>query len=89
MLNHRAKREIEKEALSQTMKKHNVEPPQESLYQISETRLSRLNQTGVKSGCNGSTYITENGQMVFGLEVASKVFKIICDVELGKPDMNP
>ncbi len=23
--------------------------------------------------------------MIFGLQVASKVFKIICDVELGKP----
>ena len=57
------------------MKKPNVESPQESLYQISETRLSRLNQIGAKSGCNGSFYVTENGQMVFGLQVASKVFK--------------
>jgi hypothetical protein len=71
------------------MKKHNVEPPQESSYKISETRLSRLDQTGVKSGCNGSSNVTENGQTVFGLQVASKVFKIICDVELGKPNMVP
>jgi hypothetical protein len=27
--------------------------------------------------------------MVFGSQVASKVFKIICDVELGKPYMIP
>ncbi len=26
-----------------------------------------------------------NGQTIFGLQVASKVFEIICDVELGKP----
>jgi len=57
------------------MKKHNVEPLQESLNQISEIRLSRLNQTGAKSGCNGSLYVTVNGQMIFGLQVASKVFK--------------
>jgi hypothetical protein len=71
------------------MKKHNVESPQESSTKISETRLSRLNQKGTKSGCNGSFYITVNGQMIFGSQVASKVFKIICDVELGKPDMIP
>ncbi len=71
------------------MKKHKAEPPQESLFPISEIRLLRLNQTGTKSGCNGSSYITANGQMIFGSQVASKVFKIICDVELGKPDMIP
>ncbi len=71
------------------MKKHNVESPQESSTKISETRLSRLNQKGTKSGCNGFSYVTVNGQMVFGLQVASKVFKIICDVELGKSDIVP
>jgi hypothetical protein len=45
--------------------------------------------TGTKSGCNGFSYVTVNGQMVFGSQAASKVFKIICDVELGKPDMIP
>ena len=72
------------------MKKHNVESPQESSPKISETRLTRLHQNGTKSGCNGFFYITVNGQMIFGLQVASKVFKkIICDVELGKPYMIP
>ena len=71
------------------MKKHNVEPPQESLFPISEIRLLRLNQKGAKSGCNGFSYIAVNGQKIFGSQVASKVFKIICDVELGKPDMIP
>ena len=71
------------------MKKHNAEPPQESLFPISEIRLLRLNQTGAKSGCNGSMYVTVNGQMIFSLQVASKVFKIICDVELGKPYVFP
>jgi len=27
--------------------------------------------------------------MIFGLQVSSKVFKVICDVELGKPYMIP
>jgi hypothetical protein len=71
------------------MKKHNVESPKESSPKISETRLTTLKPKGIKSGCNGSFYVTANGQMVFGLQVASKVFKIICDVELGKPDMVP
>jgi hypothetical protein len=30
-----------------------------------------------------------NGQTVLGSEMASNVFKIIYDVELGKPDMFP
>jgi len=34
-------------------------------------------------------HITTNGQTIFGLQVASKVFTIICDVELGKPYMIP
>ncbi len=71
------------------MKKTKVESPQESSQKISEIRLSRLNQKGTKSGCNGSSYITVNGHMIFGSQVASKVFRIICNVELGKPDMIP
>ncbi len=71
------------------MKKHNVKSPQESSPKISETRLSRFNQKGTKSGCNGFSYITVNGRMIFGSQVTSKVFKIICDVELGKPYMIP
>jgi hypothetical protein len=67
------------------MKKHNVESPQESSTKISETRLSRLNQTGTKSGCNGFSYVTVNGQMVFGLQVASKVFKIFVMWNLVNP----
>lgn len=71
------------------MKKHNVESLQESSPKISEIRLIRLHQKGIKSGCTGSSYITANGQTIFGSEVASKVFIIICDVELGKPYMIP
>ena len=71
------------------MKKTKVESPQESSTKISEIGLPRLNQTGTKSGCNGFSYVTVNGQMVFGSQAASKVFKIICDVELGKPYMIP
>ena len=45
---------------------------------------------GIKSGYNGSAYIIINGQMIFGLQVASKVFtKIIYGVELGKPYVLP
>jgi hypothetical protein len=67
------------------MKKHNVEPLQESLLPISETRLITLRPKGTKSDYNGSLDIMVNGHTIFGLQVASKVFKIICDVEHGKP----
>ncbi len=67
------------------MKKHNVESPQESLPCISETRLTTLRPKGTKSDYDGSFNVIVNGQTIFGLQVASKVFGIICDAELGKP----
>ena len=67
------------------MKKHNVESPQESLPRISEIRLTTLKPKGTKSDYDGSCHIIVNGQTIFGLQVASKVFGIICDAELGKP----
>jgi len=67
------------------MKKHNVESPQKSLLCISETRLTTLRPKGTKSDYDGSRNIIVNGQTIFGLQVASKVFGIICDVKLGKP----
>lgn len=48
-----------------------------------------LKPKGTKSGCNGFVDITENGRMVFGLEVTSKVFTTIYNVELGKSDVLP
>ena len=67
------------------MKKHNVESPQESLPRISEIRLITLRPKGTKSDYDGSCHIIVNGHTIFGLQVASKVFGIICDVKLGKP----
>ncbi len=67
------------------MKKHNVESPQKSLPCISEMRLSTLKPKGTKSDYDGSCDIIVNGHTIFGLQVASKVFGIICDVKLGKP----
>src|SRR3990170_2363198 len=67
------------------MKKHNVESPQKSLPRISETRLSTLKPKGTKSDYNGLRHIIVNGHTIFGLQVASKVLEIICDVKLGKP----
>ncbi len=67
------------------MKKHNVESPQKSLLCISEIGLITLRPKGTKSDYDGSCDIIGNGRMIFGLQVASKVFGIICDVELGKP----
>jgi len=67
------------------MKKHNVESPQESLPRLSEIRLITLTPKGTKSDYDGWCNIIVNGQTIFGLQVASKVFKIICDVGLGKP----
>jgi len=45
----------------------------------------RLLDKGTKSDYDGSCDIIVNGQMIFGLQVASKVFGNICDTELGKP----
>jgi len=67
------------------MKKTKVESPQESLPCISEIRLTTLRPKGTKSDYDGSRYIIVNGQTIFGLQVASKVFGNICDTELGKP----
>jgi len=67
------------------MKKTKVESLQESLPCISETRLTTLRPKGTKSDYDGSCDIIVNGQMIFGLQVASKVFGNICDTELGKP----
>ncbi len=53
---------------------------------ISESRLKiTLRPKGKESDLNGWVYIKGNGQMILGLKMASNVFKIICDVELGKP----
>jgi len=66
--------------IKNTMKKHMLNHIKESSPKISEIRLSTLTPKGTKSGYNGFFYITVNGQMIFGLHVASKVCKIICDV---------
>jgi hypothetical protein len=44
------------------MKKTKVEPPQESLVQISENRLMRLNQKVKNLDHNGLIYVMGNGQ---------------------------
>ena len=48
-----------------------------------------LRPKGTKSDYNGCNDVVGNGQTVSGLQMASKVFTIICDVELGKPNMLP
>ena len=48
-----------------------------------------LRPKGTKSDYNGCKDVVGNGQTVSGLQMASKVFTIICDVELGKPNMLP
>jgi hypothetical protein len=48
-----------------------------------------LRPKGTKSDYNGCGDVMGNGQTVSGLQMASKVFTIICDVELGKPNMLP
>ena len=48
-----------------------------------------LKPKGTESDYNGSCFIIGNGQMVPGLKMASKVSIIICDIELGKPNMLP
>jgi len=48
-------------------------------------RIVTLRPKGTKSDYNGCRDVMGNGQTVSGSQVASKVFTIICDVELGKP----
>ena len=44
-----------------------------------------LRPKGEESDYNGWIDVIGNGHTVPGLQMASKVFIIICDVELGKP----
>jgi len=52
-------------------------------------RIVTLKPKGTKSDYNGCRDVTGNEQTVSGLQMASKAFTIICDVELGKPNMLP
>jgi len=52
-------------------------------------RIATLRPKGTKSDYNGCKDVIGNGQTVSGLQMASKAFTIICDVELGKPNMLP
>ena len=48
-----------------------------------------LKPKGKEPDHNACALIMGNGQSVPGLQMASKVFTIICDVELGKPHVLP
>ena len=48
-------------------------------------RTVTLRPKGTKPDYNDCRGVVGNGQTVSGLQVASKAFIIICDVELGKP----
>jgi hypothetical protein len=52
-------------------------------------RIVALRPKGTKSDYIGCRDVIGNGQTVSGLQMASKAFTIICDVELGKPNMLP
>lgn len=52
-------------------------------------RIVTLKPKGTKSDYNGCKDVIGNGQMISGLQMASKAFTIICDVKLGKPNMLP
>jgi hypothetical protein len=52
-------------------------------------RTVTLRPKGTKPDYDGSKDVVVNGHTVSGLQMASKVFIIICDVELGKPNMLP
>ena len=49
----------------------------------------RLSQKGIESDYNGSFDVIGNGQMILGLQMASKAFEIIQDMVLGKPNELP
>ena len=46
-------------------------------------RIVTLKPKGTKSDYNGYGDVVGNEQTVSGLQMASKVFTIICDIELG------
>ena len=48
-------------------------------------RTVTLRPKGTKSDYNGYRDVIGDGQTVSGLQMASKAFIIICDMELGKP----
>ena len=50
-------------------------------------RTDTLRPKGKEPDYNGWINVIGNGHMVPGLQMASKVFIITCDVELGKPYM--
>lgn len=52
-------------------------------------RIVTLRPKGTKSDYNGCEDVVGNEQTVSGLQMASKAFTNICDVELGKPNMLP
>ncbi|PXF59460.1 MAG: hypothetical protein C4B59_11225 [Candidatus Methanogaster sp.] len=52
-------------------------------------RTVTLRPKGMESDYNGYGDVIVNGRTVSGLQMASKVFIIICDVELGKPPKLP
>ena len=52
-------------------------------------RIDTLEPICTKPDYYGSKDVIVNGHTVSGLQMASKVFIIICDVELGKPNMLP
>ena len=55
----------------------------------SESRLFTLEPKGTESDYNGSSDVIGNGHMILGLQMASKAFEIIQDMELGKPHELP
>ena len=50
-------------------------------------RTVTLRPKGTESDYNGYSDVIVDGRMILGLQMASKVFIIICDAELGKPYM--
>ena len=48
-------------------------------------RTVTLRPKGTESDYNGYSDVIVDGRMILGLQMASKVFIIICDLELGKP----
>ena len=57
--------------------------------QNKRNRIVTLKPKGTKSDYNGYRDVIGNEQMVSGSQMASKTFTIICDIELGKPNMLP
>jgi hypothetical protein len=71
------------------MKKRKLNHRKSRESEQAKADCQRLHQNGMESDYNGSFNVIVNGHMIPGLQMASKAFEIIQNMELGKPHELP